>query len=114
MSSFPSILLHSKHAQRDSVRRRFRQLLTHRHHRRYLADKYRRDRLVWVGGVLAFVYLALQVYAVHHATKASVPCFVILCVVLGLQGISNGILGGPVMALLDDSVVLMKGHRLRP
>ena len=31
-------------------------------------------------------------------------CFVILCVVLALGGLTNGIIGGPLNALLDDSV----------
>ena len=31
-------------------------------------------------------------------------CFLMLCVVLALGGANNAIVGGPMMALLDDSV----------
>ena len=70
----------------------------------YLADKYKRKYLLWFGGCVWIVYIGLLVYATYYAERNSIRCFVILCVVLALGGLTNGIIGGPLNALLDDSV----------
>jgi len=70
----------------------------------YLADKYKRKYLLWFGGIVWLIFIALQVYATKEAERDSMKCFLMLCVVLALGGVNNAIVGGPMMALLDDSV----------
>ena len=68
------------------------------------ADKYKRKYLLWFGGIVWLIFIALQVYATKEAERDSMRCFLMLCVVLALGGVNNAIVGGPMMALLDDSV----------
>ena len=70
----------------------------------WAADRYKRKYLLWLGGVLWFALIALQGWATYHATASSTGSFIQLCIVLGIGGVTNGIIGGPLMALLDDSV----------
>lgn len=69
-----------------------------------LLSKYKRKYMLWLGGCLWLVFIAVQVYATHNAEMNSMKCFTLLCVALSIGGVTNGIVGGPMMALLDDSV----------
>ena len=64
----------------------------------------KRKYLLWFGGGVWTAYIGLLGYATYYAHRSSMKCFVILCAVLALGGLTNGIVGGPLMALLDDSV----------
>ncbi|QDZ20459.1 MFS general substrate transporter [Chloropicon primus] len=69
----------------------------------WLADKYKRKYLLWAGGLLWIIFIGLLAYATDIATQDSMRSFIILCVALSIGGVTNGIVGGPLMALLDDS-----------
>jgi len=68
------------------------------------ADKYRRSTSIRFGGFLTLVQGVLFVWAVHVSEPGSTQSYTLLSSALVLSGICNGILGGPLTALMDDSV----------
>lgn len=68
------------------------------------ADTYRRSTSIRFGGVLTFLQTACLAYALRLAEPGNAASYSLICVALVFQGICNGILGGPLMALMDDSV----------
>lgn len=68
------------------------------------ADKYRRSTSIRFGALLTFIQAGILVCAVRMAEPGSTSSYSLLCVALVIGGVCNGILGGPLMALIDDSV----------
>jgi len=69
----------------------------------YLADKWSRKACIRIGSGLSLVSGGCFLAAVAVAKADNQTAFVILCAALGLQGITDGIMNGPLVALMDDS-----------
>mmetsp|Transcript_27909 Transcript_27909/g.93928 ORF Transcript_27909/g.93928 Transcript_27909/m.93928 type:complete len:547 (-) Transcript_27909:60-1700(-) len=76
----------------------------------YAADRFRRSRVIAVGGAAMLAAAGLLAYAIVEAAAARRRGrgahleFVLICVAFGLFGFANGIINGPAQALLADSV----------
>lgn len=70
----------------------------------WVADKYTRTAVVRFGCILEFLLGGLFIWAVVISAPGSTSSYGLICVALTLQGICDGIVGGPLMALMDDSV----------
>ncbi|CAJ1402250.1 unnamed protein product [Effrenium voratum] len=69
----------------------------------YVADKWSRKACIRIGCCFTLLSASCIIVAVLFAKpNASLP-FAMLCASLGLQGISDGIINGPLVALMDDS-----------
>eukprot|EP00439_Symbiodinium_sp_Y106_P063968 s1172_g9.t7 len=69
----------------------------------YIADKWSRRACIRIGASLSLLSGACLLLAVLLATADNSTAFAILCAALGLQGICDGIMNGPLVALMDDS-----------
>lgn len=69
----------------------------------YLADKFSRKVCIRLGSVLQFVSSGVLLAAVVVAEPGSHQAYALLCVSLSLSGICDGIVSGPLLALMDDS-----------
>ncbi|CAE7469707.1 TDRD1 [Symbiodinium natans] len=69
----------------------------------YIADKWSRRLCIRIGATLSLLAGVCFMVAVSLATADNATAFSILCAALGLQGICDGIMNGPLVALMDDS-----------
>ncbi|CAK0852791.1 unnamed protein product [Prorocentrum cordatum] len=69
----------------------------------YLADKLSRKACIRLGCCLQLVGSVCMLIAICFAHEGSFPAFVMLCASLCLQGVCDGIVNGPLQALMDDS-----------
>eukprot|EP00928_Gymnodinium_smaydae_P055449 TRINITY_DN38990_c0_g1_i1.p1 TRINITY_DN38990_c0_g1~~TRINITY_DN38990_c0_g1_i1.p1 ORF type:complete len:490 (+),score=100.30 TRINITY_DN38990_c0_g1_i1:91-1560(+) len=68
----------------------------------WLADRYSRSSCIRLGGVLWVLSGVCMILAVINSD--SPHAFVLLCMALALEGVCDGIISGPLVALMDDSV----------
>ncbi|CAL1148056.1 unnamed protein product [Cladocopium goreaui] len=69
----------------------------------YIADKWSRRACIRMGTCLTFLSAGCLLLAVIIAKPKDFVPFVLLCLALALQGICDGIINGPLAALMDDS-----------
>lgn len=69
----------------------------------YLADKCSRRACIRLGGGLQLLSGVCLLASVGLAVPGSMHAYVLLCLSLCLQGICDGIMNGPLVALMDDS-----------
>lgn len=70
----------------------------------WLADTYSRSTIIRIGSLLWMLACVCLLAAVVKAEPDSQEAFTLLCVALALEGICDGIIFGPLVALMDDSV----------
>eukprot|EP00929_Paragymnodinium_shiwhaense_P101052 TRINITY_DN6380_c1_g1_i1.p1 TRINITY_DN6380_c1_g1~~TRINITY_DN6380_c1_g1_i1.p1 ORF type:complete len:490 (+),score=48.32 TRINITY_DN6380_c1_g1_i1:138-1607(+) len=69
----------------------------------YLADKWSRKACIRLGAILQLFGSFALIGAVLLAKQGSVHAYVLCCVALSFQGVCDGIMNGPLLALMDDS-----------
>jgi len=69
----------------------------------YLADKWSRKACIRLGCCLQIFGSLCLLFSVFVAHQHSIQAFILLCVALCFQGVCDGIINGPLLALMDDS-----------
>jgi len=69
----------------------------------YIADKWSRRACIRIGNCLSLLSAGCLLLAVITAKPKDFVPFVLLCAALALQGVCDGIINGPLVALMDDS-----------
>lgn len=71
----------------------------------YLADRVSRGACIKLGQVLQLLSGVCLIWAVIYAQPGNLTSlpFIMLCAALSLQGVCDGIINGPMVALMDDS-----------
>merc|ERR1740117_394484 len=69
----------------------------------YVADKLSRKACIRLGAILQLVVTVALSGAVAIAEPGNQTAFALICVALAVEGITDGIMGGPLVALMDDS-----------
>lgn len=69
----------------------------------YLADKWSRKASIRLGAVLQLFGGCALIGSLVLASQKSVHSYILCCVALCMQGVCDGIMSGPLVALMDDS-----------
>eukprot|EP00928_Gymnodinium_smaydae_P053221 TRINITY_DN37263_c0_g1_i1.p1 TRINITY_DN37263_c0_g1~~TRINITY_DN37263_c0_g1_i1.p1 ORF type:complete len:488 (+),score=57.08 TRINITY_DN37263_c0_g1_i1:78-1541(+) len=69
----------------------------------YLADKWSRRACIRIACILSIISIVCLMVAVAIAQEKSPHAFMLICASLAIEGVVDGVMTGPLVALMDDS-----------